>query len=296
MSPVPANVTLRSVIRQFLLGRKISNVTSATLEWYGHRFKHFWPDQSLPLSDLTLPMIRERIGELMDTEVTVRTINGDLQAVKALLFWAQDEEYEVNVNPRKLKLLRDEERIPRCLGPEEIGLLLQQPDQSRWTGKRDHCFMCLLLDTGIRISEALGIKLEDVDQAEGTVRVRGKSRRERVVAMSASMRKTLRRWIREGQPERWLFPTDEGGQLARYTAYERVTKYAKKAGVEGVHPHAFRSTFATYFCRQGGSLVHLQTILGHTTLEMSRMYAAVVDEDAFNASRILSPLTAIQGA
>ena len=297
------SVTIRQAVDDFIFSRRLANLSPRTVTWYEEQFQRVWMQAySLPLADVTLPLIRERLA-VLSQQVKPATVNGFIRALKAFFNWLQEEEYPVALNPRKLKPLKTEKRLPPILTPEQLTALLSQPDDT-WTGKRDHCLMSLLLDTGIRISESLAIRLSDVDETAGTIAVVGKGNKQRMVALSLEMRRTLRRWVKTRdllvRKHEWtcevLFPSRFGDHLSYRTAAERIQEYGNQAGIDGVRvsPHTFRSTFATHFCRQGGSIVHLQTILGHTTLDMSRKYAAVVDEDAFESSRRFSPLAAMK--
>jgi integrase/recombinase XerD len=293
---VSCGPSLEQALADFMASRRLANLSPRTVTWYEEQFHRVWNGaHSLPLSDVTLPLIRERLA-VLSQQVKPTTVNCFIRALRALFNWLQEEEYTLAFDPRKLKSLKTEKHLPPVFTSDQLTALLSQPNGT-WTGKRDHCLMALLLDTGIRVSEATGLKEDDVDTAAGVIVVLGKGRKQRTLALSLPMRRILRRWLatKRRVPSPWLFPTQTGEGLSRRTVEARLKRYGRQASIEGVRvsPHTFRSTFATHFCRQGGSIVHLQTILGHTTLEMSRRYAVAVDEDAFESSRMLSPLNAV---
>jgi integrase/recombinase XerD len=256
----------------------------------------------MPLPELTISVFRERVAARI-SEVRPTTVNHHIRAFKAFMRWLAEEEYPIALDPRKIKPLKIEFRLPPALTSEQIASILAQPNLNTWTGRRDYCLLCLLMDTGIRVAECLGLSMQQVNEGEATVAVIGKGDKQRVVALSLPMGKVLRRWIRSRERlcaemgwESELVFLSRSGEGLRYRALaRRIHDYGVAAGIQGVRvsAHTFRSTFATHFCRQGGSIVHLQTILGHTTLEMSRRYAAVTDQDAFEASRRFSPLVAV---
>jgi integrase/recombinase XerD len=292
--------TLRSAITDFLNSRKLGNLSPRTIIWYAEKLNHLFEGlDDTPLPQITLAVVRGRIADRQGT-MKAETLNGHIRAAKAFFNWLLAEEYQIAFDPRKLKLMKVEHRLPPTLTVEQLTQLLAAPDRHTWVGQRDHCLLALFVDTGIRLSEALSLRLLDLNNGDGTVTVIGKGNKQRIVALSMPMRRILRRWLKVRQQqvrkmngaEHWLFFSRYGERLTGKTVHERVQRYGKVAGIEGVRvsPHTFRSTFATHFCKQGGSIVHLQTILGHTSLEMSRRYAAVTDQDAFEASRRYSML------
>jgi len=173
-------------------------------------------------------------------------------------------------------------------------------------GLRDHVFMLLLLDTGVRLSEALGLQVTHLDFVGQTFRVIGKGNKERVVGFSSILREHLQPYLKRREnalagigasDSPWLFPDHRGGRGRPKGFQMRLKQYAEAAGVSRVRvsPHTFRHTFALYFVRAGGSPFHLQRILGHTSLDMSRRYCELADEDFIQRQQQLSPLVTLAG-
>ncbi len=296
-------LTVNDALEDFLLVKELTNLSSRTLDWYEGTLRRLLKDfPALRLSQLSLRDLRRSLAALAEDR-SPATVNGYVRALKSFLNWCIDEELEVGVNLRRLRQMKTERKLPPALSSDQIRALLEQPNGD-WIGQRDKAMITLMLDTGIRVTECLSAQVTDVDVGGGLLMIRAgssKSRRDRTVALSLPMRLELRRWLRrrttvsrrnEWQRVGWLFPNRSGGQLSRSTVYQRVKGYGEAAGIRGIRvsPHTLRSTFATEFCRAGGSLVHLQTALGHSSLEMSRRYAAVADEDAWEASRAFSPI------
>ena len=132
------SVTIRQAVDDFIFSRRLANLSPRTVTWYEEQFQRVWMQAySLPLADVTLPLIRERLA-VLSQQVKPATVNGFIRALKAFFNWLQEEEYPVALNPRKLKPLKTEKRLPPILTPEQLTALLSQPDDT-WTGKRDHC-------------------------------------------------------------------------------------------------------------------------------------------------------------
>ena len=163
------------------------------------------------------------------------------------------------------------------------------------TGRRDYALCVLLVDTGLRVSEATGLNLGDVDWVESTVLVMGKGRKQRRVPFGGVAKRALVKWIEvrgEIPGQEALFITRTEDRLRRERAFCLIQHYGKKARIQGVRvsPHSLRYTFATMWLRSGGDLFTLQRILGHTSLEMVRRYAQQVVTDLQEKHRIHSPM------
>jgi hypothetical protein len=196
--------------------------------------------------------VRQRIAE-RPGHVKPRTLNGQPRAPKALANALLSEEYPLGFDPRKLKPIKREKRLPPDLAPEQPACHLGQPDREAWSGQRDHCLRSLLADTDIRVSECLTLRLGDVNPSEGTISVVGKGKKQRRLALCLGMQRTIRRWLkaREGltRTHKWesdcLFPSRCGDRLSYRTVAERIQDYGQDAGIEGVGvgPHSSRSTY-----------------------------------------------------
>jgi integrase/recombinase XerD len=149
--------------------------------------------------------------------------------------------------------------------------------------RRLHLLVLLLLDTGARISEALGLRVRDLDLDNLLMTLDGKGQKQRVVPFSFELRRALFRFIRdfERKPDALLFATKQEVQVRRMTALRSVKILCRDLGFDPPKRtlHAFRHTFGANYVRNGGSVFHLQKVLGHSSLEMSRRYANLTTED-----------------
>jgi len=254
-----------------------------------------------PLSSVTVADARQCLAGLQGDRAP-STVNGYIRSLKAFLNWADREGYELSIDARKVSRLKEPQRVPPTLTAEQIASMLAAPSERTFLGLRDFTMMALMLDSGIRLGEVRGLEVGDVSIP--FVQVVGKGNKQRTVAMSPAMQGHLRRWLRAreatlakaGVKTPVLFPSRTGGALGPKGVHGLIRKAAQAAGIERVRvsPHTMRYTFATHFLRNGGSIVSLQQVMGHTTLAMSRRYAAMVDEDAFEESMRCSPLAAVR--
>jgi site-specific recombinase XerD len=151
------------------------------------------------------------------------------------------------------------------------------------SSKRLHLIVLFLPDTGYRISEALTLRVREIDLDTLLVTLDRKGRKQRIVPISFELRRALFRFITENKrkPDLLLFATRNETRLQKRNVLPNMKLPCKRLGFD--RPvrtvHAFRHTFAVNYLRRGGSVFHLQKVLGHSTLEMTRRYANLMTED-----------------
>ena len=181
--------------------------------------------------------------------------------------------------------------IPGTLSPEQVDRLLESPDTTTQTGRRDKALLELLYATGCRASEVSALRLTDVHLGESFCTCRGKGDKERVVPLGRRAIAALRAWIdgprpafaaRAGGPA-WVILSSRGNRLSRMRIWEIVRLHADKAGVPpDIGPHTLRHSFATHLVAGGVDLRHVQEMLGHASIATTQRYTHV------DASRLRS--------
>lgn len=177
-------------------------------------------------------------------------------------------------------------RIPEVLTEKEQRVLLAQPSRRYPTGERNYLMLRLMLDTGLRLSEAINLKWRDLDLMTGKLHVKqGKGARDRVLWIGEDDLDLLRKW-RERQAEmvskvsEYVFTTLQGRPLQPRYVQAMVRRYAGKAGIaKRVHPHTLRHTFATDLLRVTKNIRIVQKALGHANLATTQIYTHIVDEE-----------------
>lgn len=179
---------------------------------------------------------------------------------------------------------------------EQISILLSAPDKGRFVGLRDYFIMLLLLDTGIRLSELVGIKIADIKLPENEVIItEAKGGKQRRVFLSSRTKETLKKYLRvrgEIPGNQYLFVSSEDLPIRQRNVQERLSIYGQKAKLEGVRvsPHTFRHTFAKMYIMRGGDPFSLQALLGHATLDMVKNYVNLWGTDLQKMHRQFSPV------
>jgi integrase/recombinase XerD len=247
---------------------------------------------------------RDLRGFLADMQQAVSPgrLNHYVEGIRRFYEWLQERGYATRNPAAGIRKVREPQKIIASLTEEQLQALLRQPDRTRFVGLRDFCFICLLLDTGLRLSEALGLKVGDVEANDGVVTVLGKGGKERRLSLSPRLLVQLRPYLRAraaalaaiGRADsQWLFVNDCGGKLSARQAQIRLRRYGEAAGIRGVRvsPHTLRHTYALNWVQAGGDVFTLQRTLGHTSLEMTRRYVDLCDSHVLSEQRRLSPLS-----
>jgi site-specific recombinase XerD len=184
-------------------------------------------------------------------------------------------------------------KLPVFLSEEETRALLAQPRSDTVLGIRDRALLTLLYGTGIRATECATILEEDVDLANGTVRVLGKGGRERVLPLNPTVARALGQY-REARgkvmPRTPFFRSRRGSGLTRNAIYERVCAAARHARIsKRVSPHRLRHTFATHLVQHGVQVVTIRDLLGHRSISSTQVYLHTTAEDLRKAA-VLHPV------
>ncbi|MCJ7520804.1 MAG: tyrosine-type recombinase/integrase [Dehalococcoidia bacterium] len=225
------------------------------------------------------------------------TINGYLRALRAFWSWAAAEGF-INENPfALLKIPKAPKKIIPTLSAEQLARLIEAIDLSNPQGYRDYAAILLLADTGLRLSELTNLKLEDVNLERRILKVWGKGAKERMVPFGARVQRALLRYVNFYRPEparprtEELFLTYFGEPMKKRRVEVIIKSYGIKAGIKGVRcsPHTLRHTMAVMWVRNGGDVFSLQQILGHSTLDMVRIYVNLAQTDIEAAHRKFSP-------
>lgn len=266
---------------EFIRERKyLHNVSANTARWYKHAFK-WLPSESPTQDELKAVVLRMREAGLKETGC-----NAAIRAINAYLHWSSGAERKCGagcVHPRIRQLKEPQIILPTLADSQVQRLVNWKPKAKRFYDRRLHLLALFLLDTGCRISEALGVRISDLDMENLLVTLNGKGSKQRIVPFSFALRRALHRYIAdfERKPDSLLFATRQEIAVRRMTALRGMKLLCVELGFDAPARtlHAFRHTFAVNYLRRGGSVFHLQKVLGHSSLEMTRRYANLVTAD-----------------
>jgi integrase/recombinase XerC len=279
---------LASGIEDFLGDRSRRNDSPHTLRNYGADLREFLEYFSPPgteppaLAAIDLLSLREWLAHLYGRDQKPATIRRKLASLRAL-FRFLSREHRIERDPaRLLRLPRMPKTLPDAPNTEVTNALVDgtsREDLERPFPARDRLLLELLYGCGLRISEAVGLNLEDFDRRERWVRVRGKGRKERQVPYGSKSGSALNSYLDARQSEteaHALFLNHRGYRLTDRGARGIVKFYATYvAGDSSIHPHTLRHAFATDLLSHGADLRAIQELLGHARLSTTQKYTQV---------------------
>jgi integrase/recombinase XerD len=177
-------------------------------------------------------------------------------------------------------------RLPKTLSLADVDALLRQPDPATLIGLRDKAMLELLYATGLRVSELVGLKLNDVNLERGYLIVIGKGSKERAVPMGEIAMAALSRYLSSGRADLLkgsdadtLFISSRRRGITRQMFWNRIKHYAVKAGISrNISPHTLRHSFATHLLDNGADLRAVQAMLGHSDISTTQIYTQVSRE------------------
>ncbi len=200
--------------------------------------------------------------------------NSAIRAINAYLKWFG--------SPHRVLYLKEDQRVLSTFKLPDIKKLVSYKPKNFYQ-HRLHLLILVLLDTGCRIDEVLSLRVAGCDLDNLLFTVTGKGRKQRRIPFSFELRRVLSRFLRSF-PSDLVFATRKNGggrKLGRRIVLRDVKLLCRRLGISSPERtlHAFRHTFAVNYLRKGGSVFHLQKVLGHSTLEMTRRYANLMTED-----------------
>lgn len=295
----PESVSWETAIRLFLLRCRSQNFSDRTQGLYAAQLRPFlgWVTAGAIRSpgETSATHLRTYLGTIRARGVSSATLDGHYRLLRTLFNFLLKDGLLLIDPMAQVERPQRERRFVKPMTEDQLKALLGAIDTRDVLGLRDYALILFLADTGLRLSEALDVKISVLDWVGGSVVVLGKGRKERRVAFGLTARKALQIWVQRRGPidgSDWLWVNRHGEQMRPNNFEQRMKKHTKGAGIAGrrVSPHALRHFFALQFLKNGGDAMSLQKLLGHSSLDMVRNYVNMTDDEALARHRTASPL------
>jgi len=275
------------------------NLSDHTRRAYRADLKDFqaYAEPNIELSMLVKENLRGYIRHLRDTrQLKETTIKRRIACLKLFFRWVRQEGMTTS-NPfdglhERIRLPR---RLPRALGPEEVALLSKSLQLVTNTGDIQNMTtriaVKLLITTGIRVGELVRIDTNDLDLANGSLKIHGKGNRQRLVylfdpALNRALERYLARRRKQPAESTRLFITQRGGAYTTQKVRKLLGNLASQAGIERrITPHMLRHTTATQLLEAGVDIRYVQKLLGHQSISTTEIYTHVTDQGLRGALR-----------
>jgi len=274
----------RDLIREYLSYCRVEKGLAAnSIESYGtdlERLSAWYIKNNLDPLTLTRQDLLELLIDLGAEKLSVNSKRRLISAVRGFYKFLMFEGH-VTKNPAE-DLVSPQKGVylPRFLNRTEIEMLLAAPDTSTPTGLRDRAILELMYASGLRVSEAANLKINDVDIDSGIVTTTGKGNKTRRVPVGSSAIEWLKSYLAirkkiENIGTENIFVNLNGTAINRQSIYLSITEYADKCGLEGVSPHTLRHSFATHLVQNNADIRSVQQMLGHADISTTQIYTHI---------------------
>lgn len=292
ITPVLNQVDVQGLIKEFLIFCKAQGLGDDSLRSHKYALQCFWRQHEIPLDNVV--ELKKAIGRMLQGKNDAY-YNKQLNALRRFFEYCKDEGL-IGANPAiNFKYRRPTIQIVEH-SEASVKALLKVIDQETFSGFRDYVFSVLILDTGIRPSEALQLQISDIDFNCRQVRVRreyAKTRQERYLPVSQHVLQVLKRLIAV-RSDVWkddvpIICTYDGHRMPARNMQKRFRDYSLMIK-DDISPYHLRHIFGLWFIRNGGDAFTLQRIMGHAKMDMTKVYVNLSDADVKATHEKATPL------
>ncbi len=262
----------------------IKNYSPNTLKAYASDlidFLNFLKELNIDLKEVNYNIFQAYLANLREREFSPFSIARRLSSLRNFFLYLSEERgysfsFIHQIESPKLPL-----RLPKVLSLEEIEVLLKAPDINHPLGFRDRTMLELLYATGLRVSELVSLRFENLNLNLGLLRVLGKGEKERIVPIGEIALEFLETYLEKVRPlfiskksKDYLFLNRRGAPMSRQRFWQIIKEYALRAGIDTskISPHVLRHSFATHLLEGGADLRAIQLMLGHSSLLTTQIY------------------------
>ncbi|MDH5406042.1 MAG: site-specific tyrosine recombinase XerD [Candidatus Aminicenantes bacterium] len=283
-------MALNKLISDFLHYLRVeSGLAENTIVSYGgdlYRFEKFLQTKGTGLSMVSGNDIVDFLAELRNRGLSPRSLARYMASLR-MFFRFLVVENKIPSDPTiNLETPSVWRRLPTVLSIDEVELLISQPRKKKPRGVRDAALLELFYATGVRATELVNLKVEDLVMEAGFLRCIGKGEKERIIPVGSSALARLRDYLSNARPiilkntsSPYLFVTGRKTKLTRQWCWKLVKDYSEKAGIKKeVTPHTLRHSFATHMLANGADLRSIQLMLGHSDISTTQIYTHITQD------------------
>ena len=289
--PPKSSIPIDSLIDQYLNYLLVEKgLSEKTLESYSRdltRYHAFMLENGVALiSESDTSLVLKHLIALRDAGLGARSRARHLVSIRGFYRFLVQEGIIRQDPTRRVELPKTGLKLPDVLSVEEVQQLLDAPDPKTPLGARDAAMLELLYAAGLRVSELINLKQQDINLEAGFVRVFGKGSKERIVPIGNYARQTIthytetsRQKLLKNSISAWLFVARAGRPMTRQGFWKLLRRYALKSGLKKkITPHSLRHSFATHLLEGGADLRAVQVMLGHVDISTTQIYTHVARE------------------
>ena len=299
--PADAGPSIQALLSSFRLTLRAEGLTEKTFNIYADAIKRLEAFRlhkgMAPIPAMSTEHVREFLGDMQERNAP-STVNQRYRSLKRFYRWLV-EEGEIRENPMlRIKPPKVPDTIKEHYGTEGLERVLKACGDKSWTSLRDRAMVMVLYDTGVRASELCGIRMDDLDMDEQTIKVTGKGGKERIVGLGSKAAVALDKYLRKrpATVADFVFVSTRGQPMSFNALRMCLRRRFKEAGVPFKGIHGFRRSFAIAYLDGGGYAEDLQQLAGWNSLQMVQRYTkATAGVRARRAHKKLSPADRLGG-
>ncbi len=250
------------------------------------QYASYLGSEGIDVLDADQTVVSSYMGNMKACGKSAATISRALASIKSLYFFAI-QNHEIEENPiQNIKIDKAEKKLPEILSGKEVELLLQLPKVSEMMGCRDKAMLEVLYATGIRVSELIGLNIDDVSLPGSFIRCES-GEKMRIIPIYPEALQALREYIETVRPKMIAVPTEHslfvnvsGERMSRQGFWKIIKYYQEKAHIEkDITPHTLRHSFAAHLLENGADLRSIQQMLGHSDISSTQVYTQLVKQN-----------------
>lgn len=250
------------------------------------QYASYLGSEGVDVLDADQAVVSGYMGSMKAGGKSAATISRALASIKSLYIFAI-QIHEIEENPiQNIKIDKAEKKLPQILTGKEVELLLQQPKVSEMKGCRDKAMLEVLYATGIRVSELIGLNIDDVGLPGSFIRCES-GEKMRIIPIYPEALQALREYIETVRPKMIAVPTEHslfvnvsGERMSRQGFWKIIKHYQEKAHIEkDITPHTLRHSFAAHLLENGADLRSIQQMLGHSDISSTQVYTQLVKQN-----------------
>ncbi|WP_342610332.1 site-specific tyrosine recombinase XerD [Staphylococcus hsinchuensis] len=278
------NVIIEEYLKFIQLEKGLSANTIGAYKRDLKKYQSFLEEQNISHIDFVdRQTIQQSLGYLQDQGISAKSLARFISTIRSFHQFALREKYAAKDPTVLIETPKYDKKLPDVLEVDEVLALLEAPDLSKNNGYRDRTMLELLYATGMRVSELIQIKVEDVNIIMGFVKVFGKGNKERIVPLGETVIDYLETYMETVRPQLLkktvtdtLFLNMHGKPLSRQALWKMIKQNGIKAQIyKPLTPHTLRHSFATHLLENGADLRAVQEMLGHSDISTTQLYTHV---------------------
>ena len=265
------------------------NYSDLTINGYDYeitKFLDYLNDNHLDYKKINLDMIRNYLKYLDSLKYKKNSISKNLSSLRSYYKFLTEEKVILNNPFKNISNPKKDKKLPDFLNYEEINKLFDCADTTTPLGLRNRCILEILYDTGIRVSELVNLKINDIEFDKKIINILGKGKKERIVYYGDYLQEVLDKYINDSRKyllnnklSEYLILNNNGSKITTRGVEYIIDKMVNEAAIKHkISPHVLRHTFATHMLNGGADIKSIQQLLGHESLSTTGIYTHITND------------------